>query len=97
MAESTRPESPLYGVCRTCGKYVPAHLMESGGYCSALCAMAFGQCITCGRHVPREALKDRYFCSSECAVQYRFLKTLGPRPVVVASDQTLNDNDELLI
>jgi hypothetical protein len=73
------------------------HLMESGGYCSPLCALSFGQCITCGRHVPREALKESHFCSPECAVQYRFLKTLGPRPVIIASDQTLNDSDDILI
>jgi endogenous inhibitor of DNA gyrase (YacG/DUF329 family) len=97
MAEEQRVESPYYGVCRTCGRYVPVNLMESGGYCSKLCAMSFGQCITCGRHVPREELKDKYFCSPECAVQYRFLKTMGPRPVVIASDQSLNDADDILI
>ncbi len=97
MVEEAPFASGPYGVCRTCGKYIPVHLMESGGYCSPSCALSFGQCITCGRHVTRETLKDDYFCSPECAVQYRFLKTLGPRPVIITSDQSLNDSDDLLI
>jgi hypothetical protein len=97
MTEELRKEMTCFGVCRTCGRYLAANLMETGGYCSQVCAISFEQCITCGRHVPREELKERYFCSQDCSIQYRFLKTMGPRPVVIASDQTLNDSDDLLM
>jgi hypothetical protein len=97
MAEEIRKDLTCYGVCRTCGRFLTATLMETGGYCSPVCAMSFAQCITCGRYVPREELKERYFCSQDCSIQYRFLKTMGPRPVVIASDQTLNDPDDLLL
>jgi endogenous inhibitor of DNA gyrase (YacG/DUF329 family) len=90
-------QSRYYIICRTCGKYVPSNKAEKGGYCSFLCAVSFGQCITCGRHVPRESLFEKHFCSAECSVQYRFLKTMGPRPVIIASDQTTNDPDDILI
>ena len=77
--------------CKTCGKYLPLAEMQSGGYCSAACLNVFGQCITCGRYVIREDLYKTHFCGPECSQQYTFLKTLGPRPVIISSDQTPND------
>jgi endogenous inhibitor of DNA gyrase (YacG/DUF329 family) len=84
-------------ICRTCGKYIPVGEMLSGGYCSSACITAFNQCITCGRYVPREEIHDTYFCSAECSQHYTFLKTMGPRPVIIASDQSTNDYDDILI
>jgi hypothetical protein len=71
--------------------------MQTGGYCSPVCTALFGQCITCGRYLAQEELVNTHFCSDECARHYQFLKTMGPRPVIIASDQSTTDPDDVLI
>jgi len=97
MAREFTEDYPRFFVCRTCGRFSPWNTMQNGGYCSTLCMTSYAQCVTCGRYLPEDALYNEHFCGPECAAHYRFLKTLGPKPVVITRERLTHEFEDDIV
>ncbi|MBN1525705.1 MAG: hypothetical protein JW904_14605 [Spirochaetales bacterium] len=84
-------------VCRTCGKYIMLRDAFNAGYCSEHCTTSYSQCVICHRFVPFDEVYDEHYCSPECSVHYQFLKAMGPKPVILKSEEFPHDSDDLII
>jgi len=97
MTDKAKVRGDQYIVCRTCGKYTLLAEAYNTVYCSPVCTVNYSQCIICHRYVEKDQLFQEHYCSPECAVHYQFLRTMGPKPVVLKSEEFPHENGDVIL